>query len=683
MNGLGCAAEAGNRKKAQEHASPVGTERALPPTPTGSVSAASLKGNQFRNDIQALRGLAVTLVVLYHAGLPIVPSGYLGVDIFFTISGFLITGIIGRGLDRGSFRFADFYARRARRLLPAAWLTLVGTTMLAVWLLTATQYGEYLTQLVGASTFAANIIAWRQTGYFATDAAFRPLIHMWSLAVEEQYYMLVPFALWLLPRRMRPGGVALVTAASFVLCLYLVGRSPNVAFFMLPTRAWELGIGSLGAFLVGNDAARRINSWLLPLALVGLLAIPALPVIGPHPGFGALAVCVATLIVLLASNAALAANPIVRALAVIGDFSYSLYLVHWPLLTFARVAHLSKDLSTAWASALVLVSLLLAFAMFRWVEEPFRHARVHGARLALICACAFATLVVAAYALAPSRATTGAALRALAPVEGLPPTICHRDLPVYNGECRQPGQGHVLLWGDSYSMHLVPGLAATMDGALDEASLGHCSPLLDYAELPSPNERPFSLTCMGFTRSVLDYIRRTPAIRTVILSASYDRTLSLPLGRSAIALIDGKVQAAGLGLQPTIDAQQRTVAAIRAMGRKVVVVSPTPPSLADLGQCWERTAEHRLILGAYHDCRPSRADAPDRWRDYDRMLEGFERQAGVGVIRLDRLFCSGGPCMTQRAGEPLFKDTGHLTEVGSLYVGHQLDLGHLADRLAR
>lgn len=643
----------------------------------------SLKAERFRSDIQALRGWAVMLVVFYHAGLPLLPSGYLGVDVFFTISGFLITGIVAGGLEKGTFRFADFYARRARRLLPAAWLTLLATTLLAAWLLTATQYAEYLTQLAGSSVFAANITAWRQTGYFATDAAFRPLLHMWSLAVEEQYYLVLPLALWLLPWRFRFAGVVAATIGSLALCLHMVGRSPSAAFFMLPTRAWELGIGSIGACVVARPLARRLARVLLPIGLAALLLVPCFPVSGPHPGSSALAVCCATLVVLLANSARLESNSIVRCMAVVGNFSYSLYLVHWPLLTLARVALLTPELPASWGCALVAAAFVLAFVMFQTVEEPFRHARVHGSGLLALCLSAFAALLTGAWLLAPPRSVLIAASTMLAPVEGLPPSICKKDLPVYNGECRQLGKGHVLLWGDSYSMHLVPGLIATMDHALDEASLGHCSPLLDYAELASPNERSSSIACMGFTRSVLDYIRRTPSIRVVILSASYNRTLALPKGRAAIAVVDGTVRDATLGLQPTLEAQRRTIAAIRAMGRKVVVVSPTPPSQIDLGQCWERTVERRPIVGPFSNCRTAPSDVPAQWREYRQMLDGFERRAGVPVIRLDRLFCGSGRCESQRNGQPFFRDAGHLTTAGSLYVGHRLNLGYLAERLAR
>lgn len=641
-----------------------------------------IQGEQYRGDIQALRGLAVLLVLLYHAGVSPVTSGFLGVDIFFVISGFLITGIVSQALDRGTFSFKEFYARRARRLLPAAWVVLSATTVLAAYLLTATRYQEFLYQLLGASLFIGNVTAWQQTGYFATDAVFNPLLHMWSLAIEEQYYLLIPLLLWIVPARWRLRCIVTIVLASLALCLWLASQKPSIAFFMLPTRAWELGIGSIGAMLAANPASRVWSARLLPLALATLIAVPLLPVAGPHPGMSALAVCVATLGVLLARDSKLPGIAAVRGLAVVGNCSYSLYLVHWPLFAMARTAYLGKDLPLVLTIVLVLLSLGLAFALFRFVEEPVRHARIAGWRLLVACTAAFAITLAAAYSMGPTRETAVRATGLLAPVTGLPGAACKGDRTVYQGECRQEGGGGVLLWGDSYSMHLVPGLLSMLNGPLTQASLGQCSPLLDYAGYGGPNERSWAQACIGFTDSVLEYIRRTPAIHTVVISARYGRTLESQ-GKLAIARTGGQFVAAPIGLAPTIAAQQKTIAAIRALGRRVVVVSATPPNGIDLGQCWERTSQQRRIFGEHADCIIRRTDAEQDWAEMDALHDAFERVAQVPVIRLDRALCAEGICKTQDAGLPLFKDTGHLSAAGSEWVGRKLDLGRLVESTAR
>src|SRR5688500_10264248 len=169
---------------------------------------------KFRTDIQALRGLAVLLVVLQHAQAGFIDAGFLGVDIFFVISGFLITGLLADQIGEGRFTFTGFYFRRARRLLPAAYATLLATAVLAFFLLDAIEWGDFTRQLAGAVTFTGNIALWQQTGYFASEAALKPLLHVWSLAVEEQYYLLLPLALWLAPRRTWLAGSVWVLGAS-------------------------------------------------------------------------------------------------------------------------------------------------------------------------------------------------------------------------------------------------------------------------------------------------------------------------------------------------------------------------------------------------------------------------------------------------------------------------------------
>jgi len=197
-----------------------------------------------RSDIQALRGLAVLLVIFQHAKAGFLPAGYLGVDIFFVISGYLITGILAREHARGGIRFGAFYFRRARRLLPAAGVTFAVTAVLAYVLLDAVEWRDFTRQLAGAVTFTANFVLLGQTGYFAHAAELKPLLHVWSLAVEEQFYLLLPALLALAPRRAWAPLLTGLLVASLALCLWWEGSRPDAAFYLLPARAWELGIGS-------------------------------------------------------------------------------------------------------------------------------------------------------------------------------------------------------------------------------------------------------------------------------------------------------------------------------------------------------------------------------------------------------------------------------------------------------
>lgn len=188
-----------------------------------------------RPDIQALRGYAVLLVVLYHSGFDALRSGFLGVDVFFVISGFLITGLIVRGLDAGTFSIGTFYLRRGKRLLPAAYVTLFVTALAAPFFLIPSQLAQFREQLVGAVSFTANIVLWHQSGYFDQAAVTKPLLHFWSLAVEEQYYFFMPLTLMFVPRRWRFRVVTGLTVASLVYCFFFA--APSARFYLIFSRA--------------------------------------------------------------------------------------------------------------------------------------------------------------------------------------------------------------------------------------------------------------------------------------------------------------------------------------------------------------------------------------------------------------------------------------------------------------
>jgi len=188
--------------------------------------------HNFRVDIQALRGLAVLLVVLFHAQTPRIAGGYLGVDIFFVISGYLITTQVARAIQAGSFSFTDFYARRALRLFPAAYTVLFICLILSPWLLNSVEWDHFLQQLVGAVVFLANIVLWQQTDYFSPTAEYKVLLHMWSLSIEEQYYLLLPATLFFVNRRFWFSGAIIITIVSLILYSIAIEYKPISAFFL-------------------------------------------------------------------------------------------------------------------------------------------------------------------------------------------------------------------------------------------------------------------------------------------------------------------------------------------------------------------------------------------------------------------------------------------------------------------
>ncbi len=361
---------------------------------------------KYRSEIDGLRALAVLPVILFHAGFGLFRGGFVGVDVFFVISGYLITGLLLNDLVQGEFSLGRFYARRARRILPALFCVILLTIPLALLWMLPSQYEAYSRSTLAVISFVSNIFFWRESGYFAAVAGEKPLLHTWSLAVEEQFYLLFPLALWLLWRLgKKPAlyGLALATLISLGLCEYASRYATSANFFLLPMRAWELLIGALCAFHHLNSEAKKHD--FLSVVGIALIAISVFTFSDAMrlPSVYSLAPALGTALILLYATAEslggrlLSARPMVG----IGLISYSAYLWHHPLFAFAHI-RLFNTPSSALMLGLSLLALLLGALTWRLVERPFRDRRQPfyvSNRPALIMAISAAVLLatIAAY----------------------------------------------------------------------------------------------------------------------------------------------------------------------------------------------------------------------------------------------------------------------------------------------
>jgi peptidoglycan/LPS O-acetylase OafA/YrhL len=372
-------------------------------------------GGEFRPELEGLRAVAVGLVLLYHAGVPEFHGGYVGVDVFFVLSGFLITGLILRELRAsGRIDLPQFYARRARRLLPAAAVALAGTLVLSVIFLPSLRVPDVAGDAAAASLYVSNLrFAVQATDYLASDLAPSPLLHFWSLGVEEQFYLFWPALLLTVAtigNRLRLRGrerrigraVVAVTGISFVVSLILTNVAQPWAFFSLPARAWELGLGALLA-LGASRLARlpRLTGAALVAAGLALVTVSGLILEQwtPFPGTAALLPTGGAALV-IAGGAAGGGTIPVRLLTAapmrfFGRISYSLYLWHWPILIIPAAA-IEGDLPLVARLALVGVSIAVATASQRWVEDPIRHGRFVGRKVRRTLALAGTTSLVVA-----------------------------------------------------------------------------------------------------------------------------------------------------------------------------------------------------------------------------------------------------------------------------------------------
>ena len=335
----------------------------------------------YRREIDGLRALAVIPVILFHAGFQTFGGGFVGVDIFFVISGYLITSIILAELEQGRFSIVNFYERRARRILPALFLVMLICIPFAWFWLLPRDMKDFSKSLINVSTFISNIYFYKQSGYFDTAAELKPLLHTWSLAVEEQFYLFFPIFLiviWRFGKRHIFASLSLIFLVSLCYAQYKVGIKPSAAFYLLPSRFWELLIGAFSACYFSSGTKPNFNKSISEIASViglGLLtyAIFVFDKKTPFPSLYTLAPTVGTaLIILFASQDTVVGKFLGNKLFVgIGLISYSAYLWHQPLFAFARHRSLTEPSQITFV-ALAIIAVVLAYFSWRYVEQPFR-----------------------------------------------------------------------------------------------------------------------------------------------------------------------------------------------------------------------------------------------------------------------------------------------------------------------
>ena len=368
----------------------------------------------YRRDIDGLRAVAVLPVVLFHFGVSAIPGGFTGVDIFFVISGYLISGSLLDDLDRGQFSIARFYWRRARRILPALVFVILLTCIAAWFILLPSDLHEFSLSVIAASTFWSNIYFWKTTNYFSIDAELRPLLHTWSLSVEEQYYIFAPILMFLIYRYLGKRWLLVlvpIIVGSFVLAIMATSLAPTAGFYLLPTRMWELMLGAVLMLRRPPAIGNRLSMELLGLAGFGLVAYGFLTISesDPFPGYNALFPCIGTALLIYVGQAPPTADmPATIATRIlqfspfvwIGLISYSLYLVHWPINSFVHYLSL-QNVGVPTVIAMMIGSL--ALATFSW---KYRRAALSGRngrsrhrcrsspfqarRLPVLCACGVA-----------------------------------------------------------------------------------------------------------------------------------------------------------------------------------------------------------------------------------------------------------------------------------------------------
>ncbi|WP_260597126.1 acyltransferase family protein [Sphingomonas endolithica] len=635
----------------------------------------------YRPDIDGLRTLAVLPVVLFHAGIPYVTGGFIGVDVFFVISGFLITGIIAREISERRFSILEFYRRRARRIFPALTAVVLTTILIGYLVLTPKEYVALGGSAVSIAVFSSNFYFWKSVSYF--DPGIQPLLHTWSLAVEEQYYLFFPILFLVMHKRKNWMVAALWTVliGSLALSAALVAIKPSAAFYLLPSRAWELMLGGLLAMERFGGPSSDREGKLASLAGYGLILVPvfAYTPSTPFPGLAALPPVLGAALLIWGRGWGLSSRWMVR----IGLLSYSLYLWHLPVIDFARYLT-DAPLSPLGGLMASVVSLALAALTYRYVETPFRVGR-NKPRLAAQAALgmpllAALALVVVFTAGAPSR---------LLPLQS-------RQLAVQGDEARHPSRcmtiaagfvdpakpcqfgerPSVLLWGDSHAMVTATSMEAAgvpfLFAADADCPIG-LGLSIDASHAGSLADQTSYQRCGEYNANMFKRALQ-PDVKTVVLSSRWTNwRIGEPANPSESSVDLRLVDATGTA-SSTAGNRSKFEKAFTALldrliaaGKNVVIVGPMPePSY---------NVPHRLFVGSF-----GLAPAPKPAEYFGRhsvaltFLRSVEKRKGVSMIWPAMQLCRSGICPTTANGMPLYFDHNHLTvdasrSLAPLYVG--------------
>lgn len=554
--------------------------------------------------LDGLRAVAVLAVVAYHAGLP-VPAGFVGVDVFFVISGYLITSLLARELaDTGRIDLLAFYARRVRRILPALAVVVLATLLVSEWLGVA----GVAQSAAAAGAFVANVFFQAQTGgYWAGDAKSMPLLHLWSLSVEEQFYLVWPVVL-ILARKKPVAALAMLAVASLALAEWWLWRSPSAAFYQMPARAWELALGGLVALRPVN--VPKGSAW-IGLAVVLLACFVPF---AHFPGVGALpAVAGSALLIAAIQHGERVAPLETRPVVFVGLVSYSLYLWHWPLLALDRAMRVGEAPLSVRLS-LVAAAFVLAALSYRYVETPLRRSRAsHRRSVAAGLACVLA-LSGCAWAMIP------------APLPPIPLRPCN-IADIQRPECVGPGP-KVILWGDSFATAWGPlgqSIARKAGEPIVAFATDACPAFAGTIKLGTDEG---TQNCRARNDKLLAYLKANGA-DTVLIASRWQQYI-----------------------QP--NAQDGFVTAVDAIApyvRRILIIGPTPVVLDDAPKCVRLGVSCAVSRQAYL------ADSAKQWATVRKMA----RNPKATIIDAAQWLCDGDQCPGVRDGVPLYRDNAHVT----------------------
>jgi peptidoglycan/LPS O-acetylase OafA/YrhL len=635
----------------------------------------------FRTDINGLRAWAVAVVMLYHFGVPGFNGGFVGVDIFFVISGFLMTGIVVKGLQKDSFSFMDFYLARARRILPAL-LVLCATLLALGWfLLMPPDFLMLGNHVIASLMFLSNLKYWDEAGYFDLASHEKWLLHTWSLSVEWQFYLILPLMLWgvwrLLPgKRMQIGCILAVLLISLAISVLLTNPLPSMAFFTLQTRAWEMLAGGLVFLLpLGQRWRIRYGVWLEALGfLMIVMAVAVFDKTTAWPGVYAMLPVLAAMMILWSQRCSFWTAG--RMAQWLGERSYSLYLWHWPVCVALVYAQLQDQ---AFAIAVgICLTLLLGHLSYLWVENPCRKFLDSGNSLKNAGSLMLASLLV----LLPATL-----VRSLAGVDGRFPAAielaaaegnnanprrgeCHAHQGRESVSCVYGGMNwRLIVAGDSHASAVVSAVALAQplpDAGVVQWTYSGCAFVLGMTRIPNATGNNKNYQCTEFIDWAKSRMDVLPENISLLIVNRYPEFVDINGADGAqatppIVYFSKKYATATPEFFKEFAEHIRLSSCELAKRRTVYLMRPIP----DMGVDVPRMQSRRMAFGLDDDISISMQQYQEKnawvWAAQDAARE----QCGVHILDPLPYLCHDGRCYASKGGRPLYHDDNHLSEFGN------------------
>jgi peptidoglycan/LPS O-acetylase OafA/YrhL len=661
---------------------------------------------KYQSEIDGLRAVAVLPVFFFHLGIMFFSGGFVGVDIFFVISGYLITSIIWNDLEKGVFSFSKFYERRMRRILPALYLVLLFSVIFTFLFFMDDEFKYFCRSVLSTLLFYSNLQFWNEAGYFDLKSHMKPLLHTWSLSIEEQFYIFFPSLLILFRKFAKKYVIHILfflAFLSFVFGLYVLQKDPSSSFYFMHLRAWELLLGSLLALKAFPEVKSKTIHELLSITGLGLIAysIVGLNAKSSFPGLNALIPCLGTAAIIYCSSfnvSTLVTKFLSNSVFVfVGKISYSLYLWHWPMIVFVKYWMMDKDLLPIYWISIFFMALLFSFLSWKYLEQPIRKKTgIYRNLKPILIGLGVVTVSLCVFSYAggfmnnsfPTRLSEKVSNYSKGTSDINPMrTQCHNESfkRVKSGKLCELGSDNdrppqFVVWGDSHADALFPAFdsVAKKSGSYGlYASLSACMPLLGTVK---EGQRK----CYEFNNLVIDYIRNHQIQNVVLVANWHPGGISFKKDTTKIDVVnenDVSDEEDETMLPATQSAKKYTNEEIKifrdALENTIINIEKIPANVWFMARVPRSKFEVASVLGRYERFNRPKSGLQINLADYKsssklvaEIINELKKKHVINIIDPTHAFCSErtGKCLVEAEGKPIFRDQGHLTTFGANYV---------------